>query len=139
MGFLNRGMIQDKVYQITPQLKFRYFLFLILFPIILPVIIISKNIYITILAVIILLWISRVLLDVPNSVSGLTPYTMFKPFATFRSFKKMFKPDEDDLKAIPKLNLIFSISLPFYIFNMLMQYLIVLVLLLLLSYSIFVK
>ena len=129
-------MIEGQTYQITTNMKLRYSLHLILFPVLLPIIFFSRNILLTILAVIIFLWSSKILLDLPNSVPGWNPYTMFKPFATFRNFIKMFRQNEDDLNSIPKLNLIFSISIPFYFLYVLIQYSITLGLLFLLLYTI---
>ena len=103
-------------------MKFRYFLYLILFPIILPIIIFSKNIFITILAVIIFLWLARILLDLPSQHFWLDLSAMFKPITSFNAFKKLFKPNEDDIRVIPKLNLIYSITVPFYILYRLIQY-----------------
>ena len=122
MGFLNIEMIEKQNYQITPNMKFRYFLYLILFPIILPIIIFSKNIFITILAVIIFLWLARILLDLPSQHFWLDLSAMFKPITSFNAFKKLFKPNEDDIRVIPKLNLIYSITVPFYILYRLIQY-----------------
>ena len=118
-------------------MKLRYYLYVILFPIILFTLIISKNIVFTLVALAILLWLARIYLDLPNYIFGWNLVAMFKPVSTFKSFKKLFKPNEDDLKLIPRLDLIFSITIPFYFLYGLIQYLITFALIFLVIYLFF--
>ena len=109
-------LIEKQNLQITTKMRIYYYMSYVILPTILFGFISSLfNIWVLVFIVVAFLFFHRSYLDMPSQSSVIDFGILFRPIKSTKARIKLMRPNENDLKTFPQINILFRLFIVCYI------------------------